>query len=342
MTLVQRLVEVDSPSGHEAEVADVLRAEMEERGFGTGLDVAGNVAGEIGRGSRRVALVGHMDTVPGHIPVRVEGGKLYGRGSVDAKGSLATFIEAAAGFAHSDVLKVEVIGCVEEEACSRGARHLLQNHQAPDCVVIGEPSGWSAVTLGYKGSISLRYALEKPRTHLGAAETTPVEDAVAFYNALCQAYPERGAGFEALSLNLRAIQTEAEGNVGRATLDLNVRTPPGFDAEAFKQQAESLQGGASLCWTDLTPAVLSEKHNPLVRAFLGGIRSQGGAPRFKRKTGTSDMNLLNAWGCPILAYGPGDSSLDHTPDEHLELEEYEQAIAVLRGALTALEAFYAG
>jgi len=341
MTLVQRLVDIDSPSGREAEVAQALLAEMGARGYRARLDDAGNAVGAIGHGSRVIALVGHLDTVPGHIPVRIEDGKLYGRGSVDAKGCLAAFVEAASCFAGSESLTVEVVGCVEEEAYSRGARHLLAHHPAPDCVVIGEPSGWAAVTLGYKGSISLQYALEKPRTHLGAAETTSVEDAVAFYNALCDTYPERGAGFEDLSLNLRAIQTEAEGNVGRVTLDLNVRTPPGFDAEAFRRTVETLRDEASVCWTDWTPAVLADKRNPLVRAFLSGIRTQNGVPRFKRKTGTSDMNLLSAWGCPILAYGPGDSSLDHTPDEHLELEEYERAIAVLRHALASLEAFYA-
>ncbi|HED03922.1 MAG TPA: M20/M25/M40 family metallo-hydrolase, partial [Candidatus Fraserbacteria bacterium] len=86
-----------------------------------------------------------------------------------------------------------------------------------------------------------------------------------------------------------------------------------------------------------TPAVLAAKRGPLVAAFLGAIRAPGGRPCFKYKTGTSDMNLLAAWGRPILTYGPGDSSLDHTPEEHLELAEYRQAIAVLRGALGRLE-----
>jgi LysW-gamma-L-lysine carboxypeptidase len=55
------------------------------------------------------------------------------------------------------------------------------------------------------------------------------------------------------------------------------------------------------------------------------------------KTGTSDMNVAGpVWGCPILAYGPGDSSLDHTPNEHLHLNEYWRAILVLEQALRNL------
>ncbi len=52
------------------------------------------------------------------------------------------------------------------------------------------------------------------------------------------------------------------------------------------------------------------------------------------KTGTSDMNVVApVWGCPIVAYGPGDSTLDHTPNEHLPLHDYWQAVLVLEQAL---------
>jgi LysW-gamma-L-lysine carboxypeptidase len=52
------------------------------------------------------------------------------------------------------------------------------------------------------------------------------------------------------------------------------------------------------------------------------------------KTGTSDLNILApAWGCPAIAYGPGDSSLDHTPDERISIPELERATDVLARAL---------
>jgi LysW-gamma-L-lysine carboxypeptidase len=51
------------------------------------------------------------------------------------------------------------------------------------------------------------------------------------------------------------------------------------------------------------------------------------------------MNVVGpAWQCPILAYGPGDSSLDHTPHEHLALGEYWNAVLVLEQALRNLAA----
>ncbi len=49
------------------------------------------------------------------------------------------------------------------------------------------------------------------------------------------------------------------------------------------------------------------------------------------------MNIVAPiWDCPIVAYGPGDSSLDHTPEEHLDLDEYLRAIDVLADVLSRL------
>ncbi len=85
------------------------------------------------------------------------------------------------------------------------------------------------------------------------------------------------------------------------------------------------------------PAYQSNRRTPLARAFNHALRRAGAVPRFKLKTGTSDMNVVGPiWNCPILAYGPGDSTLDHTPDEHINLVEYKQAIMVLQTVLREL------
>ena len=49
------------------------------------------------------------------------------------------------------------------------------------------------------------------------------------------------------------------------------------------------------------------------------------------------MNIAGpGWDCPIVAYGPGDSALDHTPDEHIDLDEYLLAVDVLTAVLESL------
>ncbi|MBK8619101.1 MAG: M20/M25/M40 family metallo-hydrolase [Anaerolineales bacterium] len=79
------------------------------------------------------------------------------------------------------------------------------------------------------------------------------------------------------------------------------------------------------------------KHSAGEGAFLSGIRSQGGEPRFVYKTGTADLNIVApVWKCPAVVYGPGDSALDHTPNEHINLDDYAKAVIVLSEALKKL------
>ncbi|NIU83663.1 MAG: M20/M25/M40 family metallo-hydrolase, partial [Candidatus Thorarchaeota archaeon] len=95
VNLLKKMVEIYSPTGEEQGIASFLFDEMQKLGFSVRQDRAGNVIGEHSGTHPRILLCGHMDTVPGLIPVRLDGQALYGRGSVDAKGPLAAFIIAA-------------------------------------------------------------------------------------------------------------------------------------------------------------------------------------------------------------------------------------------------------
>ena len=120
-------------------------------------------------------------------------------------------------------------------------------------------------------------------------------------------------------------------------MTVGFRLPPNFDVPALQQQLEAWADGAELRFEYADAAVRAEKNTPLVRAFLKGIRDGSGTPRFKMKTGTSDMNILApVWRCPTLAYGPGDSKLDHTPNEAIDLAEFERGVDVLTSALNQL------
>ncbi len=91
--LLRRLVEIESLSGQETDAVTELCQAMTARGFRVERDAAGNAVGTVGDGPRRVVLLGHIDTVPGRIAVRIDDGVLHGRGAVDAKGPLATFVD---------------------------------------------------------------------------------------------------------------------------------------------------------------------------------------------------------------------------------------------------------
>ena len=91
------LVKHYSPSGQEQGAVEWLVERMQALGFDEAFaDDAGNAVGMMGNGPKQVVLLGHIDTVPGEIPVHMDDNILYGRGSVDAKGPLACFVDAVA------------------------------------------------------------------------------------------------------------------------------------------------------------------------------------------------------------------------------------------------------
>lgn len=345
--LLRRMLEIESVSGHEGELAAFLVDQMSDLGFEAHTDVAGNAVG-VRRGPnaadgacREIILLGHMDTVAGHVPVRIEGDRLYGRGAVDAKGPLAAFIVAAAQADPPPGARIVVIGAVEEEAAtSKGARHVVGRCRPAACV-IGEPSGWDAVTLGYKGRLLVDYRLEQPVGHTAGPETAVAEVAVAWWQAL-QAYATdfnqgRERIFDRLLPSLRRIQTATDGFSDVAEATVGFRLPPDFDTDVLEAAVRRLAGEAQVRCYAGEPAFRASQNTPLVRAFLKAIRQAGGQPRFKLKTGTSDMNVVGpVWQCPIVAYGPGDSRLDHAPGEHISTTEYLQAIGVLGRVLRLL------
>jgi LysW-gamma-L-lysine carboxypeptidase len=341
---LEELVSIPSPSGEEDEFAEHLVRRMSDLGLRAFRDEVGNVLGEVGDADaeRRIALVGHMDTVHGHVPVERMDGSLYGRGSVDAKGPLATFVLAAARVASDlESAKVVVIGTVGEEADGRGARHLARSVNAPYGAIIGEPSDWQGVTLGYKGMSRLGYTIRRPRAHGAASKPGPAEEAVAFWNML-QSYadkynePHKGH-FDSLALSLSEFHTFGGGLEEGADMTVGVRVPLGFQFSDLWGEIEgwALEGEITQHAGD--PPFKAEKNTPVVRALLRAIRGEGGKPRFKLKTGTSDMNVLGpVWRCPMVAYGPGDSALDHTPNEHIDIDEFLHAVNVLARALETL------
>jgi LysW-gamma-L-lysine carboxypeptidase len=348
--LLRDLLELYSPTGREGAVAAYLVERFRDAGLEAGCDEAGNFVGVAGEGPVEVALLGHIDTVPGEIPVVERDGRLWGRGAVDAKGPMAAFACAAlrlAGRGGPETrpyrlrnLKLLVMGAVGEEGGSAGARHLAGRHR-PHHLVIGEPSGWDSLVLGYKGSLRLSYELRRAARHSAGPDEAAPEVALAFWQQVKLACDEHNAGkrvFDQLSPSLRAINTGSDGLEDRVTMDIGVRLPLGSDPVQLEGKLREWAGEAALQVWFGDPAVKGEKNTPLVRSFLAALREAGAQPRFKVKTGTSDMNVVApVWNCPMLAYGPGDSSLDHTPEEHISLDEYDRAVDVLEKALMQLD-----
>ena len=351
--LLYQALTIPSLSGQERALAEFLCGRAREMGLDAGIDEVGNLVAQAlplaarERDAEPVVLLGHMDTVGGVVPVRVSEGLLYGRGAADAKGPLVAFLCAASRLSRSGELRrpVVVVGAVEEEAAtSRGARAVVGCYR-PSACIIGEPSGAQGVTIGYKGRLLVEYEVARESSHSAGPHATASEMAAAFWqrvreHAACWNREHAGeSAFAALLPSLRGINSNGDGLVERARLTLGYRLPVGCDTGALRAALVgwASEDGALVTFSGEEAAFQTTRTTPLARAFIQAIRATGGRPTFKVKTGTSDMNVVGPhWGGNIVAYGPGDSSLDHTPNEHISLSEYLQSIDVLEQVLRTL------
>jgi LysW-gamma-L-lysine carboxypeptidase len=335
---------------------------MRKLGFEVGVDGIGNVIGVVGEGEPTIFLCGHMDTVSGHLPLRIEEGKIYARGAVDAKGPLAAMVVAASEAAKEPTFrgKILIASVVEEEATSRGVKHLITQGIKADYAIFGEPSGVENVTIGYKGQIQLKIAC---KTETGHASTPWL-----YENALEKAFDvwsqiKNASAFPSLDPSespfnaVTACLVRVSG--GRATsvvpfeaeMNIDVRVPIQFSTSQVFEQIEKIIGryqaanpkvSVVASVTDTVEPFEVNKASPLVHVLSSSIRKILNKPAtLLRKTGTGDMNILgHAMNLPIVTYGPGDGRLDHTLEEHIVVEEYITSISVYKETLLRLSEIY--
>lgn len=324
------LVSIPSPTREEREAAERLVDFFEAHDREVWIDAVGNVRAPA---DDAVLLTSHIDTVPGDIPVEVEETGddeiLWGRGSVDATGPLAAMAAAAVRTG------VSFVGVVGEEIDSKGSRYLVDDREeSPDAVVNGEPSGADGITLGYRGLIAGTYVATSESGHTSRPDPNAIQHAVRWWSAV-EAYFE-GDEYEPVFEQVTTKPVDIEGGVSEdglsveATMDVQLRVPPALDVGTVREAAESKLEVGTVTWKDKVPPVMMSSRTEVARAFRVAIRKEGGDPRLVRKTGTSDMNIYaGAWNCPMVTYGPGNSDLDHAPDERLALSEFDQSVSVL-------------
>jgi [amino group carrier protein]-lysine/ornithine hydrolase len=334
--LLLRLVRPYSPSGGEGPAVRAFVRAARALGYATSIDRVGNGIARRGHGSPSLLFLGHIDTVDGRLPVRSRRGRVYGRGTVDAKGALAAAL--LAGRRAPPIGEFRVVAAVEEELDSRGARHLVRGHRA-DAVIAGEPSGWDGVTVGYKGELQVEATFRGPRTHYGSPHPTAVDRAGSWLTAVRRYVDALPAPSPFRSLGAKVVAWSSEVASGReaARVTVDFRLPPGRSTGALLAELPS-DGDPALVRTRIRVEPLEVPlADPVVRALIGGIRKAGGRPTVWRKTGTSDLNLVApAWRVPGAAYGPGEARLDHTNRESIAVAELTRSVEVLDGAIAEL------
>jgi len=353
--LLTNLLGIYSPSGKEEDIANFLALEMKKMGFQVGIDTIGNVIGVVGEGEPTILLCGHMDTVAGHLPLRVEEGKIYARGAVDAKGPLAAMVMAASAVAKEPAFhgKVLIAAVVEEEATSRGVRHLITQGINASYAIFGEPSGVENITIAYKGQIQLKINCKTETGHTSTPwlYDNALEKAYELWMKIKNNFPVNpdDSPFNAVSACLTRIVGGKAVSVIPFDVEmyLDIRVPPPFTtSQVFEVISKIIEEYKAAHPKIVIKAAIEDTVEPfevnksslLVHALSASVRKVLDKPAtLLRKTGTGDMNILgHAMNLPIVTYGPGDSHLDHTLDEHIVINEYLDSIQVYKETLLKL------
>ena len=156
-TFLKNCIEHYSPSGKEKEYSEFLERFLKKFNFTVKYDEVGNLIAHKGFGKPVLLLVSHMDTIPGLLPVIEKDGKIFGRGAVDCKSSLAAMVYSITHFNLQEKKNGKIIfaGIVREEDSLIGIDEFLKQDIDPDFAVFGEPTNINQICIGYKGRIAI-------------------------------------------------------------------------------------------------------------------------------------------------------------------------------------------
>ena len=320
VAFTRQLVDIESITGNEALVGDVIHAELRRLGYQANkLPVEGNRCNVFATSPQQprpeTVFSTHMDTVPPFFPSSEDATRIYGRGSCDAKGILAAQV-AAAERLRAEGIYVGLLFLVGEERNSLGAQ--MANQQSPGCkfLVNGEPTENRMATAS-KGTLRVNVIAEGRMAH--------------------SAYPELGESaidklLEALN-RLRAMKLPFEEGIGPCTLNIGVieggRAPNVVPDKARAQLLYRLIGRTGELRRGIEQAVagLAKVEFVLEIPFLR-LRTLDGLPTMVAAF-TTDIPALTNWGQPLLI-GPGSIHVAHTEGEYIEKKELVDAIDLYR------------
>lgn len=356
------LVPAGDPRAGEARVAAYLAAAARRAGLDVALQPVqpgrANVLMTLrpsGRVRQRVLLAPHMDTVgvstDAQLRPVLRGGRVYGRGACDTKGSVAAMFTAlgavAAGGRRPASTEITLCALVDEEVHQAGSRALVRSRRRADLAIVGEPTGCRVVT-AHKGDLWLQLetrgkAAHGARPDLGRnavhAMARVVELLETDYAARLRRrrHPLLGHG----TVNVGSIAGGRQPNIvpDRCVIQIDRRTLPGERDEGVKRELVRYlrQRGHVVGLVDTkgeapAPPLQTDARLPLVRGFLAAARQTRplGVDYF------TDAGVLSAGGIPGVVFGPGSIAQAHTVDEWVAVAQLERAAGIVERFLRGL------
>ena len=307
-----------------------------------------------GKIKHTILLAPHLDTVnvvdEKQFTPTVRGGKMYGRGACDTKGSVAAFVSAMYELAKAKdrprETEVVFVGLADEERGQGGSRAFAKSGFKADLAIVGEPTRCQVVT-AHKGSVFVEIETRGKAAHgatpqFGRNAVLTMARVVEFletdYRKQLQrrTHPLLGPA----SVSVGTICGGSQPNIvpDRCQLSVDRRTLPGeTDVRVCREIAALLRSRgltAKFSSGRLAPCLPLETDPrlPLVRQFLCSARQ----PRAVGVHYFCDAAVLAGGGIPSVVFGPGDIAQAHTADEWIALSQLELARARLLAFLKSL------
>lgn len=313
-----------------------------------------NVIGYAPRGTladnKVILLSAHMDTYPASLDgsagfePRIENGHLFGRGSADAKGSLAAMLLSFIVTLDSPYRRESyVVASVDEEYGLCGCRKLTSHHMRPHLAITGEPTSLTPI-YAQKGivrsSIRVRCNVSHaayPGQKNGLFDAGKVLAAIEALNEDL-ARDESTCGLTPSTITPTRIESDGEMNKtpGEIRIWFDARTLPGLSADSLLQRLDEWVRGRVGEKTEfaIDPPFFESPPNqcstidPLVAEFFGKIESVAGECKPGTFSYGSEAGVLSRIAASSLVFGPGDAKYSHGPGECVELKEVAAAVQI--------------
>lgn len=314
VALARRLIDIDSTTGREGEVAAVLASYLRARGYSVLEQPLGdgraNVIAAVGE--PKLVFSTHFDCVPPFFPSREEDGVLYGRGACDAKGILAAQVAAAERLRASGETRIGLLFVAGEERGSDGALAANKIGSRSEFLINGEPTE-NRLGSATRGVFRVRLVAEGRAAHsgypeLGESAIEKLLDAmVALRSAPWPEDPELGRTHYTIGL--------VSGGVAPNVIPAHAQAEIIFRSVGDHDQIRRVLRGA------VGDRVLIDEvlEVPAVRLrTLDGFETAVFAY-------TTDIPFLDRWGAPLLC-GPGSIQVAHTDREHVRIADLEKGV----------------
>ncbi|GEP83671.1 putative succinyl-diaminopimelate desuccinylase [Staphylococcus piscifermentans] len=340
LDLLKSLIEFDSSTKDAAnKTLQFCKAWLEQEGLepvrltNDGFD---SLICNVGAGEKRLILNGHVDVVSGNpdqFEPKVEGNKIYGRGSADMKAGVSAMMSALSELQHKDLGNTSVqlqLVTDEEIGGKHGANFLTEQGYLGDFVICGEPT---QLGIGYqaKGILQIDIHLKGKSAH-GSRPwegDNAIEKALETYQKILELpfAKESTALFDGPSINLAKIRGGTVYNKvpDEAVISYDIRFLPGQNEEEILKQIQTITDGEISVHLS-GASVINETDNPLIQKLVKEISEETQQPAETIKLfgqhGFADTRYFARFGTPAVEFGPSGAAW-HGDNEYAEINSIE-------------------